>query len=71
MPSHSDVRVDAELAVDRIACTGHGICAGLLPEQVTLDELGYPVVQAAADPDMGDIAIRLCPARALAWSTRR
>jgi ferredoxin len=37
------------VAVDRIACTGHGVCAALLPRQVTLDET----------------AVRLCPARAL------
>jgi ferredoxin len=37
MPSPSE-----GLVVDRIACTGHGICASLLPDAVTLDEWGYP-----------------------------
>lgn len=63
--------VALSLAVDRIACTGHGICATLLPEQVGVDEWGYPVVYAAVvDPSMGDVAIRLCPARALSWARR-
>ena len=35
---------------------------------VSLDEWGYPIVHSAhVDPDLGDAAIRLCPARALAW----
>ena len=37
-------RTAPALAVDRIACTGHGICASLLPDEVGLDEWGYPVV---------------------------
>ena len=55
-----------ELRVDRIACTGHGVCASVLPHHVELDEWGYPIVTdpvvTAAD---GTTAIRLCPARAL------
>ena len=72
MPSRSETRTAPVLAVDRIACTGHGICASLLPEDVTLDEWGYPVVSASVvDSEMGEVAIRLCPARALAWAPRR
>lgn len=56
---------DGRLAVDRVACTGHGVCAQLL-RQVELDEWGYPLV---LDPDVPSdaaaTAIRLCPARAL------
>jgi len=71
MPSPSDTRAAPTLAVDRIACTGHGICASLLTDEVTLDEWGYPVVHTSAvDPELGDIAVRLCPARALAWTAR-
>jgi ferredoxin len=33
-----------QLRVNPIACTGHGLCAELLPELVTLDEWGYPVL---------------------------
>ncbi|MCX5052207.1 MULTISPECIES: ferredoxin [unclassified Streptomyces] len=32
------------LRIDHIACTGHGLCAELLPELVGLDEWGYPVL---------------------------
>ena len=53
MSSPSDVRTRPELAVDRIACTGHGICAGLLPDEVGLDEWGYPVVSPAGRPGDG------------------
>jgi len=57
--------------VDRVACTGHGICASLLPEAINPDEWGYPVLLApGVDPEVGDIAIRLCPARALFWTAR-
>ena len=71
MPSPSETQTAPVLTIDRIACTGHGICASLLPD-VTLDEWGYPVVPASVvDPEIGDVAIRLCPARALAWAPRR
>ena len=62
-------RRNAELRVDRIACTGHGMCASLLPRQVHLDEWGYPVVDDARVPAAdGETAIGFCPARALYWS---
>ena len=64
MPASPDRR--AEIRVDRIACSSHGICAGLLPRDIQLDEWGYPVIaNAAVDPAEGETAIRLCPARAL------
>lgn len=30
--------------VDPIACTGHGLCAALLPEHIALDEWGFPLL---------------------------
>ena len=56
---------ESTLAVDRIACSGHGVCAQLL-RQVRLDEWGYPIVDDPAVP-LADArtAIRHCPARAL------
>jgi ferredoxin len=30
--------------VDWTACQGHGLCAELLPEHITLDEWGYPII---------------------------
>ena len=56
------------LRVDRIACSGHGVCAELLPELVTLDEWGYPVVQGEVTPELLGLAreaVRMCPRLAL------
>ena len=60
---------DRHLAVDRVACSGHGVCAQLLAG-VTLDEWGYPVVaddrvEAGEESELAGLAVRLCPARAL------
>ena len=33
-----------------IACDGHGLCAELFPERVTLDDWGYPIVDGAPIP---------------------
>jgi ferredoxin len=38
------------LRVNPIACTGHGMCAELLPEIVTLDQWGYPILASGAVP---------------------
>jgi ferredoxin len=60
---------DRNLRVDRIACSGHGVCAELLPELVTLDEWGYPVLAPGpVPPDLVRHARRgvsACPALAL------
>ncbi len=32
------------ITVDPIRCTAHGLCAELLPERVTLDDWGYPII---------------------------
>lgn len=39
-----------QLRVNPTACTGHGLCAELLPERVILDEWGYPVISAEPVP---------------------
>lgn len=52
--------------IDRIACTGHGVCARLLAGDVELDEWGYPIiVNDQVDEKLGAAAERLCPAAAL------
>jgi ferredoxin len=38
------------LRVDPIACEGHGLCAELFPERITLDDWGYPIVDGAPIP---------------------
>ena len=57
------------LSVGRIACDGHGVCAGLLPEMIGLDEWGYPIVDAGPVPDAlrehAERAVSSCPVLAL------
>mgnify|MGYP006276906029 CR=1 FL=1 len=36
--------MSTRIQVDFIACDGRGVCAELLPERITLDEWGYPIV---------------------------
>jgi ferredoxin len=58
-----------QLRVNPIACAGHGLCAELLPERITMDEWGYPLVSGEAVPhgleSMARKAIGDCPALAL------
>jgi ferredoxin len=55
--------------INPIACEAHGMCAELLPERVTLDEWGYPMIDDA--PLQGSQvqhairAARACPTFAL------
>ena len=55
------------IEVDRIACRGDGLCAGLLPEAVTLDDWGYPMVRPlpAGSERAARRAVAACPALAL------
>ena len=39
--------MSVRLDIDRIACTGHGACAELLPERIRLDDWGYPILDPA------------------------
>ena len=56
------------LRVDWPACKAHGVCAELLPEVISLDEWGYPIVH---EPVTGDVlalarrAVSSCPTLAL------
>jgi ferredoxin len=57
------------LVVDPIACDGRGLCAELLPEWVTLDDWGYPMINP--EPLPGHLlaharrAVAACPTLAL------
>ena len=57
------------LRVNPIQCTGHGMCAELLPELVTLDEWGYPIIDPRPVPPALDRdarrAVAACPTLAL------
>jgi ferredoxin len=59
----------AELAVDWAACKGHGLCAELLPDHITLDDWGYPILLpapiSAAAAKRAKRAVADCPALAL------
>jgi ferredoxin len=59
----------ARLRVNPIACSGHGLCAELLPELITLDEWGYPVIADQPVPARlakeARRAVTDCPALAL------
>jgi ferredoxin len=63
------------LRVNPVACSGHGSCAELLPELITLDEWGYPIL--TGDPVPADLtrqarrAVRDCPALALLLTDAR
>ena len=39
------------VAIDRITCDGHGVCAGLLPELIRLDDWGYPIIEPGPIPE--------------------
>ena len=53
------------LRVDPIACDGRGLCAELLPELITPDDWGFPIIRDDAVPAhlLGDAraTIRACP----------
>ena len=59
-----------QLRVDPVACAGHGACAELLPELISVDEWGYPIVPDQPLPrglqPAARRAVAGCPALALA-----
>lgn len=59
----------ARLRVDIIRCDGHGYCAEILPERITLDDWGYPILDPAPiEPSLLPLARRAanaCPLLAL------
>jgi ferredoxin len=63
------------IRVDPILCDGFGQCAELLPERITLDEWGYPMVSDDAVPASltteANRAVDLCPRLALSLERRR
>ena len=57
------------LRVNPINCTGHGVCAELLPELISLDEWGYPIIDGRPLPPGLErdarAAVSACPTLAL------
>jgi ferredoxin len=65
---------NARLSVSYIACSGQGVCTELLPELITLDEWGYPVITGDSVPPRlvraARRAVMDCPALALRLGNR-
>ena len=62
------VAMTLRLRIDPTACTGHGVCADLLPERIQLDEWGFPIIQPDVPPGLAPDArraVRGCPVLAL------
>jgi ferredoxin len=61
--------VAVHLRVDPVACDAYGYCAEILPERISLDEWGYPVIDGTpVEVELVALAIRAakdCPRRAL------
>jgi ferredoxin len=59
----------ARLVVDPVACDGYGSCAELLPEWITADEWGYPIIRGDAIPaelmPLVRRVVKACPKLAL------
>ena len=64
-----------ELRVNPIACDGHGLCAELFPERMTLDEWGFPIINELPIPreleKHAQRAVSECPKVALMLARRR
>jgi ferredoxin len=57
------------IRIDPVACEAYGYCAELLPEVISLDEWGYPIVdERPLHPELVSLAkraVRNCPKRAV------
>jgi ferredoxin len=64
--------VRKDIRIDRIRCDGHGLCAELLPEMITLDDWGYPILRPGPVPahlvPHAARAVAACPLLALRLS---
>ena len=58
------------ITIDPVACTAYGYCAEILPEAISLDEWGYPIIDDRPLPAelmaLAKRAPRDCPRRAIA-----
>ena len=57
------------LQVNPIACKAHGLCIELLPELISADPWGYPIIAPGPVPDellsLAQRAVSACPTLAL------
>jgi ferredoxin len=67
--------MSTRLRVNPIACDGHGLCAELLPERISLDDWGYPIVEPGSIPRKLEgharRAVAACPTLALLLEAER
>jgi ferredoxin len=67
--------MSVRLRVDPIACEAHGMCAELLPERVSLDDWGYPILAGEPLPPrlkaLAERAAQACPTFALLVEHRK
>jgi len=57
------------IEIDRIRCDRHGLCAELLPERISLDDWGFPILKKGPVPEhfseLARRAVAVCPVLAL------
>jgi ferredoxin len=67
-------RGQLELRVNPIACDAHGVCIELLPEVISADPWGYPVISPGPVPlaleALARRAVASCPTLALLLAER-
>lgn len=63
------------ITIDPVACEAYGYCAEILPEAITLDEWGYPIVDDHPLPaglvELAKRSARDCPKRAITLRRQR
>jgi len=63
------------ISIDPAACDAYGYCAELLPEAISLDEWGYPMVDGSPlPPDLvaaAKRAVKDCPRRAITLTVKK
>jgi ferredoxin len=62
--------MSTRIVIDWTRCDAHGLCAELLPEAVTLDDWGYPILTDGGRiedtlHEHARLAVRACPQLAL------
>lgn len=74
-PMNSRSSSQVELRVNPIACDAHGLCMELLPELISADPWGYPIVRSGPVPlrlqALARRAVADCPTLALLLTERQ
>jgi ferredoxin len=72
MSRRREAATNSSLRVNPIACEAHGLCIELLPELISRDPWGFPIVTPGPVPDdlmpLAKRAVALCPTLALLLS---